>query len=79
ISLVKSWEASKLQNFLVSLILNRYSSFLFGWNVHEKQSYYNLTYLIMYIFQFDISKYTLFRSYIILTVSGLYSLFPLLF
>ncbi|CAB4492787.1 unnamed protein product [Rhizophagus irregularis] len=39
ISLVKSWEASKLQNFLVSLILNGYSSFLFGWNVHEKQSY----------------------------------------
>ncbi|CAG8569802.1 2043_t:CDS:10 [Funneliformis mosseae] len=35
-SLIKLWKYPTYKNFLGSLILNGYSSFLFGWHVHEK-------------------------------------------
>ncbi|RGB42880.1 Glycosyltransferase Family 57 protein [Rhizophagus diaphanus] len=74
-SLVKLWKHPSYKNFLVSLILNGYSSFLFGWHVHEKA-------ILLVMIPFSLisaDNIALFRSYMILAVSGLYSLFPLLF
>ncbi|EXX77256.1 dolichyl pyrophosphate Glc1Man9GlcNAc2 alpha-1,3-glucosyltransferase [Rhizophagus irregularis DAOM 181602=DAOM 197198] len=74
-SLVKLWKRPSYKNFLVSLILNGYSSFLFGWHVHEKA-------ILLVMIPFSLisaDNIALFRSYMILAVSGLYSLFPLLF
>ncbi|CAG8606932.1 7352_t:CDS:2, partial [Dentiscutata heterogama] len=74
-SLAKLWRYPNFKNFIGSTILCGYSSFLFGWHVHEKA-----VLLIMIPFGL-IATESLehFRTYIILSISGLFSLFPLLF
>ncbi|KAF0535605.1 glycosyltransferase family 57 protein [Gigaspora margarita] len=74
-SLAKLWRYPNFKNFIGSTILCGYSSFLFGWHVHEKA-----VLLIMIPFGL-IATESLehFRTFIILSISGLFSLFPLLF
>ncbi|CAI2163343.1 6792_t:CDS:2 [Funneliformis geosporum] len=74
-SLMKLWKYPNYKNFLGSLILNGYSSFLFGWHVHEKA-------ILLVMIPFSLiytDDIKLLRSYMILAVSGIFSLFPLLF
>ncbi|CAJ0745775.1 15184_t:CDS:2 [Entrophospora sp. SA101] len=62
-------------NFLKSLISCGYSSFLFGWHVHEKA-----VLLVLIPFSLIVSEnYHLLRTFMILSTSGLISLLPLLF
>ncbi|RIB29497.1 Glycosyltransferase Family 57 protein [Gigaspora rosea] len=74
-SLAKLWRYPNFKNFIGSTILCGYSSFLFGWHVHEKA-----VLLIMIPFGL-IATESLehFRTFVILSISGLFSLFPLLF
>ncbi|KAI9023225.1 glycosyl transferase [Hyaloraphidium curvatum] len=74
-SLVVLWRKPTRDQFINALILCAYSSFLFGWHVHEKAV------LLMTIpFTLIASRsatYT--RLYMILSLAGYYGLFPLLF
>ncbi|KAI9288125.1 glycosyltransferase family 57 protein [Umbelopsis sp. AD052] len=69
------WRKPTFNNFLTSLVLCGFASFLFGWHVHEKAI---LLILIPYSLMAANTKAHL-RIFIILSASGIYSLFPLLF
>ncbi|RHZ64634.1 hypothetical protein Glove_321g45 [Diversispora epigaea] len=74
-SLVKLWKYPNFKNFIGSLISCGYSSFLFGWHVHEKA-------ILMVMVPFGLiatESLEHFRAFMILSTSGLFSLFPLLF
>ncbi|CAJ0826377.1 8071_t:CDS:10, partial [Entrophospora sp. SA101] len=74
-SLIKLWKFPTYMNFLKSLISCGYSSFLFGWHVHEKA-----VLLVLIPFSLIVSEnYHLLRTFMILSTSGLISLLPLLF
>lgn len=63
------------QNFLDILILCGFSTFLFGWHVHEKA-------ILIIILPFGfLSFYSVFyaKQFVLLSLAGHYSLFPLLF
>jgi alpha-1,3-glucosyltransferase len=63
------------QNFLPALTLTAYSSFLFGWHVHEKA-------ILLVIIPFTLlclRDRRHFAAFVPLAVSGHVSLFPLLF
>ncbi|CAO3669641.1 unnamed protein product [Umbelopsis ramanniana] len=69
------WRKPTFNNFLTSLVLCGFASFLFGWHVHEKAI---LLILIPYSLMAANTKEHL-KIFIILSASGIYSLFPLLF
>lgn len=73
--LQKLWRSPTIDNFIGSLTLCGFASFLFGWHVHEKAI---LIVLIPFSLMAVKSKLHL-RAFIILSVAGVYSLFPLLF
>lgn len=75
IYLIKLWLKPTFKNFLSSIILCGFSSFLFGWHVHEKAI---LLVLIPLTFLAN-SNYENFRTFQLLTVCGVFGLFPLLF
>ncbi|CAO3664228.1 unnamed protein product [Umbelopsis vinacea] len=69
------WRKPTFDNFLTSLVLCGFASFLFGWHVHEKAI---LLILIPYSLMAANTKKHL-KIFIILSASGIFSLFPLLF
>ncbi|KAG2178076.1 hypothetical protein INT43_003329 [Umbelopsis isabellina] len=69
------WDRPTFKSFLTSLVLCGYASFLFGWHVHEKAI---LLILIPYSLMAADTKLSL-KLFIIVSASGIYSLFPLLF
>ncbi|KAI9310274.1 glycosyltransferase family 57 protein [Dichotomocladium elegans] len=73
--LQKLWRQPSHVNFVAALTLCGFASFLFGWHVHEKA-------ILIVLIPFSlvaVSSTLHLRAFIILSVSGIYSLFPLLF
>ncbi|KAG7449254.1 glycosyltransferase family 57 protein [Guyanagaster necrorhizus] len=75
IVLLKLWSNPTYKSFLTALTLCGYSSYLFGWHVHEKAVLLVLVPLSLLAAE----RQAYFRTFIIATVSGIFSLFPLLF
>ncbi|EIE79119.1 hypothetical protein RO3G_03824 [Rhizopus delemar RA 99-880] len=75
IVLQKLWRKPTFNNFLSSLILCAFASYLFGWHVHEKAI---MIVLIPYGLMAADSKLNL-RAFVILSAAGIFSLYPLLF
>ncbi|KII95236.1 glycosyltransferase family 57 protein [Plicaturopsis crispa FD-325 SS-3] len=75
IFLVKLWRTPTYKSFLTALTLCGYSSFMFGWHVHEKAVL--LVLVPLSLLAADGSAY--FRTFMIASSAGTFSLFPLLF
>ncbi|CAO3701750.1 unnamed protein product [Rhizopus stolonifer] len=75
IVLQKLWRNPTFNHFLSSLVLCAFSSYLFGWHVHEKAI---MIVLIPYGLMAANSIINL-RAFVILSSSGIFSLYPLLF
>ncbi|KAI8876071.1 glycosyltransferase family 57 protein [Backusella circina FSU 941] len=75
IVLQKLWRKPTFDNFLASLTLCAFASYLFGWHVHEKAI---MIVLIPYGLMAANNKANL-RVLVILSAAGIYSLYPLLF
>ncbi|KAK2466126.1 hypothetical protein APHAL10511_001768 [Amanita phalloides] len=75
ICLFKLWMTPTYKSFLTALTLCSYSSFLFGWHVHEKAILLALIPLSLLAAE----RHVYFRTFIIASVAGVVSLFPLLF
>lgn len=73
--LQKLWRKPTFDNFLSSLTLCGFASYLFGWHVHEKAI---MIVLIPYGLMAVNSKANL-RILVILNAAGIFSLYPLLF
>ncbi|KAI7870863.1 glycosyltransferase family 57 protein [Spinellus fusiger] len=69
------WRKPTFDNFLSSLTLCTFASYLFGWHVHEKAI---MIILVPFSLMAANSKLHL-RLFILLSCSAIYSLFPLLF
>lgn len=93
ICLAKLWMTPTYKSFLTALTLCGYSSFLFGWHVHEKAI---LLVLVPLRFVFQVTttawsthhislsllaaeRHAYFRTFTIASVAGVVSLYPLLF
>ncbi|KAF7433175.1 glycosyl transferase [Pleurotus ostreatus] len=75
IILVKLWMNPTYKSFLTALTLCGYASFLFGWHVHEKAVLLVLVPLSLLAAE----RQAYFRTYILASVAGIFSLFPLIF
>ncbi|KAF8895921.1 glycosyltransferase family 57 protein [Mucidula mucida] len=75
IVLTKLWRTPSYKSFLTALVLCGYASYLFGWHVHEKAVLLVLVPLSLLAAE----RQAYFRTFIIASVSGIFSLFPLLF
>lgn len=71
----KIWKGPNIENFVEGLVLSGFSSFLFGWHVHEKA-------ILMVLIPFSLLIYQSEKHYklaIIASLAGYASLLPLLF
>ncbi|CAH7686804.1 glycosyl transferase [Phakopsora pachyrhizi] len=68
------WFRPTYNRFLKSIVLSGFTSFLFGWHVHEKAALLFLIPLTLIAME----DYYHFRSWIIASSSGIFGLFPLL-
>lgn len=75
IFLVKLWRNPTYKSFVTALTLCGYASFLFGWHVHEKAILLVLVPLSLIAGE----RHGYFRIFTLASVSGIFSLFPLLF
>ncbi|KAF8639779.1 hypothetical protein AX17_001039 [Amanita inopinata Kibby_2008] len=75
ICLIKLWMTPTYKSFLTSLTLCGYSSFLFGWHVHEKA----ILLVLIPLSLIAAERHAYFRTFVIASVAGIFSLFPLLF
>ncbi|KIK65371.1 glycosyltransferase family 57 protein [Collybiopsis luxurians FD-317 M1] len=75
IILIKLWFHPTYKSFLTALTLCGYSSYLFGWHVHEKA----VLLILVPLSLLAAERHAYFRTFVIATVSGVFSLFPLLF
>jgi alpha-1,3-glucosyltransferase len=73
--LVKLWLTPTYKSFLTALTLCGYASFMFGWHVHEKA----VLLILIPLSLLAAERQAYFRTFIIASVSGIISLFPLLF
>ncbi|TKY90830.1 hypothetical protein EX895_000828 [Sporisorium graminicola] len=73
--MVKLWQTPTYRSFLASVSLCGFASFLFGWHVHEKAI---MLPLIPYTFLAAVD-YAHYRTFVLLSTTGIVSLFPLLF
>ncbi|KAI8644519.1 glycosyltransferase family 57 protein [Parasitella parasitica] len=73
--LQKLWRQPTFENFLSSITLCTFASYLFGWHVHEKAI---MIVLIPYGLMASNSRLNL-RVFVILSAAGIFSLYPLLF
>ncbi|KAG8886505.1 glycosyl transferase [Tulasnella sp. 331] len=75
--LAKLWIVPTYRSFVCALTLCGYTSFMFGWHVHEKA-----VMLVLVPLRQDCSaadNHAHFRTFTIASVAGIFSLFPLLF
>ncbi|KAF5393604.1 hypothetical protein D9757_000121 [Collybiopsis confluens] len=75
IVLIKLWFQPTYKSFLTALTLCGYSSYLFGWHVHEKA----VLLILVPLSLLAAERHAYFRTFVIATVAGIFSLFPLLF
>ncbi|EKM59372.1 glycosyltransferase family 57 protein [Phanerochaete carnosa HHB-10118-sp] len=75
IFLIKLWRAPTYKSFVAALTLCGYTSFMFGWHVHEKA----ILLVLVPLSLLAAENNALFRTFTIASVSGVFSLFPLLF
>ncbi|PCH41268.1 glycosyltransferase family 57 protein [Wolfiporia cocos MD-104 SS10] len=75
IYLVKLWRAPTYKSFLTALTLCGYTSFMFGWHVHEKA----ILLVLVPLSLLAAENHAYFRTFMIASVAGIFSLFPLLF
>ncbi|KAF8138594.1 glucosyltransferase [Boletus edulis] len=73
--LVKLWRTPNYKSFLTALTLCGYTSYMFGWHVHEKA----ILLVLVPLSLLAADDYAHFKTYMIASVSGIFSLFPLLF
>jgi len=73
--LIKLWLSPTYKSFLTALTLCGYTSFLFGWHVHEKA----VLLILVPLSLLAAERHAYFRTFILCSVSGVFSLFPLLF
>ncbi|KAI0307352.1 glycosyltransferase family 57 protein [Multifurca ochricompacta] len=73
--LVKLWRTPTYKSFLTALTLCGYTSFMFGWHVHEKAVLLVLVPLSLLASE----NHAYFRTFMIASTAGVASLFPLLF
>ncbi|WAQ83698.1 hypothetical protein PtA15_4A146 [Puccinia triticina] len=70
----KLWQDPTYTRFLKSIILAAFTSFLFGWHVHEKAALLFLVPLTL----IAVRDYYLYRTWLIASLAGISGLFPLL-
>jgi len=75
IYLIKLWRAPTYKSFVTALTLCGWTSFMFGWHVHEKAVLLVLVPLSL----LAADNHAYFRTFMIASVAGVFSLFPLLF
>ncbi|KAJ7047479.1 glucosyltransferase [Mycena alexandri] len=75
IALIKLWFTPTYKSFLTSLTLCGYASYLFGWHVHEKA----ILLVLVPLSLLAAERHAYFRTFIIASVAGIFSLFPLIF
>ncbi|KZW03714.1 glycosyltransferase family 57 protein [Exidia glandulosa HHB12029] len=73
--LAKLWRDPTYKSFLRALTLCGYTSYMFGWHVHEKAVLLVLVPLTLLAAE----DHAHFRTFALASLSGIYSLFPLLF
>ncbi|KAF8913794.1 glucosyltransferase [Gymnopilus junonius] len=73
--LVKLWRSPSYKSFLTALTLSGWTSFLFGWHVHEKA----VLLILIPLSLLSAERHAYFRTFIIASVAGVFSLFPLIF
>ncbi|EIN10737.1 glycosyltransferase family 57 protein [Punctularia strigosozonata HHB-11173 SS5] len=75
IFMAKLFRTPTYKSFVAALTLCGYTSFMFGWHVHEKA-------ILLVLVPFSLlatDNYVMLRTFMIASISGVYSLFPLLF
>lgn len=75
IYLVKLWRTPTYKSFLTALTLCGYTSFMFGWHVHEKA----ILLVLVPLSLLAAENHAYFRTFLLASVAGIFSLFPLLF
>ncbi|KZT43050.1 glycosyltransferase family 57 protein [Sistotremastrum suecicum HHB10207 ss-3] len=75
IFLVKLWRTPTYKSFITAVTLCGYTSFLFGWHVHEKA----VLLILVPLSLIATENHAYFRTFVIASVSGIFGLFPLLF
>jgi len=73
--MAKLWTMPTYKSFLTALTLCGYTSYMFGWHVHEKA----ILLVLVPLSLLAAENHAYFRTYLIASVAGIYSLFPLLF
>ncbi|KAI0284964.1 glycosyltransferase family 57 protein [Russula aff. rugulosa BPL654] len=73
--LVKLWRTPTYRSFLTALTLCGYTSFMFGWHVHEKA----ILLVLVPLSLLAAENHAYFRTFMIASTAGVVSLFPLLF
>ncbi|KAH8106117.1 glycosyltransferase family 57 protein [Cristinia sonorae] len=75
IFLVKLWRIPTYKSFVTALTLCGYTSYMFGWHVHEKA----ILLVLIPLSLLAAENHAFFRTYMIISITGIFSLFPLLF
>jgi len=73
--LVKLWKNPSYKSFLTALTLSGWTSFLFGWHVHEKA----VLLVLIPLSLLAAERQAYFRTFVLASVAGVFSLFPLIF
>ncbi|KAF9006492.1 glucosyltransferase [Cyathus striatus] len=73
--LIKLWRSPTYKSFITALTLCGWTSFLFGWHVHEKA-------VLLFLIPLSLlaaERQAYFRTFMIASIAGVFSLFPLIF
>ncbi|KDN45947.1 glycosyltransferase family 57 protein [Tilletiaria anomala UBC 951] len=73
--MTKLWRAPTYKSFISCITLCGFASFLFGWHVHEKA----ILMILLPLTYLAVDDYDHYRVFVLLSVAGCFSLFPLLF
>ncbi|KAI0091921.1 glycosyltransferase family 57 protein [Irpex rosettiformis] len=73
--LIKLWRTPTYKSFVTALTLCGYTSYMFGWHVHEKA----ILLVLVPLSLVAVENNAYFRTFTLASVAGVFSLFPLLF
>ncbi|KAI6047285.1 glycosyltransferase family 57 protein [Pisolithus marmoratus] len=73
--MAKLWRTPTYESFLNALTLCGFTSFMFGWHVHEKA----ILLVLVPLSLLAADNYAYFKTWLVASVAGIFSLFPLLF